>query len=373
MKILQICNFSSGISGVWTRVLEDSLEFVKRGHDVFIFSSDKEENGQEAMATEVYPYDGIRIRRFPIKRKVGYAIWFDFVEEALKLKPDVIICHGLRKPYLGPAIKIAKKLGIKCFLITHAPFVDKELRAPGLNFAIWFYDKVKGRKMMNSFDKVLAVCKWEKEDLLRLGCEEERIVYVPNSLSEEFFNQKPGSAEKKILFMGRMHPVKEIETLMIAFLNSNLRDAYKLEIVSSLNGKYYKKLEGIKKDFEKHNQNIFFTNELSLIKDKIDKIDSAEIFVLPSKKESLPFGIIEAMSRGKIVIATKTKGALELIKDGENGFLFDIGNIGELRVLLNNILEMSEERKNQVRQEAMITSQEFRISNIMNKWEGLLK
>lgn len=370
MKILQICNFSAGISGVTTRVFEDSKEFIKEGHKVFVFSSDQQENGEKAISNQEIKEE-IDITRFPVKFKTGYALWFDFTKEALDLKPDVIICHGLRKPYLQQAIKISKKLGIKCFLVTHAPFVDEELRSTRLNFAIWFYDKFKGRKIMNSFDKVIAICKWEKEELLRLGCDGERIVYIPNSLSEEFFikedyKEKWFSTEKKILFMGRMHPVKEIETLIEAFKESNMKD-YSLEIVSSLTGEYYELLLKLKND------RIVFTDAISTTKEKISKLDSAEIFVLPSKKESLPFGIIEAMARGKIVIATKTKGALELIKSKRNGFLFDVGDKEGLKVLLNNLLEISDESKNKMKERAMKTSKEFKVSNTTAKWEDLLK
>src|SRR3990167_11404045 len=97
MKILQLCNFSSGISGVWTRVLEDSSEFIKRVHEVHVFSSDRTEDGVKVEGLQENSL-GIRIKRFPVKFKVGYALWFDFdyfKKEIIALGPDVIICHGL--------------------------------------------------------------------------------------------------------------------------------------------------------------------------------------------------------------------------------------------------------------------------------------
>jgi hypothetical protein len=100
MKILQICNFSSGISGVFTRVLEDSKQFIKRGHEVYVLSSNETENEKIVEKFEE-TREGVKIKRFTIKKRQGYALWFDFKKEALELKPDVIICHGLRKPYLG--------------------------------------------------------------------------------------------------------------------------------------------------------------------------------------------------------------------------------------------------------------------------------
>lgn len=365
IKVLEICNFSSGISGVWTRVLEDSREFIKKGYKVFVFSSNQQENNETELPSQEVK-EGIDITRFPVKRKIGYALWFDFEEEAIKLNPDIIICHGLRKPYLNQAIKISKKINAKIFLITHAPFIDKELRSTKLNFMIKFYDKFYGKKIMNSFDKILAICKWEIKVLIGLSCDVERIIYLPNSLSDEFFNQKKVEEKKKILFLGRMHPVKELEILIEAFKKSDLK-GYELEIVSSKEGSYYKELNKLKQD------NIIFTEPIDNLKQKIEKIDSAEIFVLPSRKESLPFGIIEAMSRGKIIIATKTEGGKELIDNDKNGFLFDIGDSIQLQSILNKIKKMSEKEKNKIRDEATKTSKQFKVSNIMDKWERLFK
>lgn len=369
MRILQICNFSSGISGVWTRVLEDGREFIKKGHEVRVYSSDVDETGVKVNAEE--ELEGIKIKRFPIKRKIGYAVWFDFEDEALKFLPDIIICHGIRKPYLGPAVKVARMIKAKCFLITHAPFIEKELRSFKLNSLISLYDKFYGKKIMNSFDKVIAICKWERKNLLKLGCDEERIVYIPNSLSEDFFlerNNINNIKERKILFMGRMHPVKKIEDLINAFKKSKLDEAmYHLEIVSSNEGDYYESLLKLK------SEGISFTKPIYDIKEKIKKIDSSEIFALVSKKESLPFGIIEAMARGKIVVATKTLGGVEIIENGKNGFLVEISDEKDLIETFNLISKLVPHQTEKISMAAKQKAEEFRISNVMKKWEELFK
>ncbi len=364
MKILEICNFSSGVSGVWTRALEDARGFIEKGHEVYIFSSNEKETG-EVVSLDQELKEEIHIIRFPVKRKNGYALWFDFEKEALELKPDVIICHGLRKPYLNVAIKVAKKINAKCFCITHAPFIEKDLRSKKLNLFVWIYDKFVGKRIMNSFDKIIAICKWEKEELVKLGCDEERIVYLPNSLPSEFFADSSINEQKKILFLGRMHPVKELEILIEAFKKLELD--YELEIVSSKGGDYYESLQKLKSD------KIKFTSPIYDLDKKIQKIDEAEIFVLPSMKESLPFGIIEAMARGKIVVTTKTKGGIELVDHLINGFLFNIGNSIELELILSSILKLKEEHKLKIKNAARKKAEEFKLSKNMEGWEELFK
>ncbi len=366
MKILQLCNFSSGVSGVWTRVFEDSKEFIKKGHEVHVFSSNEHEDRKMVEESEEI-LEEIKIRRFPIKRKKGYALWFDFKKEALELKPDVIICHGLRKPYLGPAIKVAKRVGAKIFLITHAPFMEKKMRSHKLNFIISLYDKFLGKKIMDSFDKIITICKWEKENLLKLGCDKMKIEYISNSISDEFFIQKKAEEENKVLYLGRMHQVKGIQVLIEAFKKSNLNKKYTLELVGPRPGGYYEKIKYLAKE------NITFLKTISDLTKKIEKIDQAKIFVLPSKKEGLPFGLVEAMARGKIVIASRTKGAEELIDDCKNGFLFEIGNSTELQLILNAVEKMSEEGKNKIRGEAIKIAEKFKSSDAAKKWEELFR
>ncbi len=64
----------------------------------------------------------------------------------------------------------------------------------------------------------------------------------------------------------------------------------------------------------------------------------ADIFVLPSDDEGLPCSIIEAMACGLPIIASDVGGVSELVKSGENGFLFTAGQVDGLVSSLNNLL-----------------------------------
>jgi glycosyltransferase involved in cell wall biosynthesis len=78
---------------------------------------------------------------------------------------------------------------------------------------------------------------------------------------------------------------------------------------------------------------------------------SADVFVLPSLSEGFGIAALEAMAMGLPIIATKVGGLLEIIKDGENGFLVEPRNpveIAEKCVLLltNDDLRASISRNN---------------------------
>ena len=55
-----------------------------------------------------------------------------------------------------------------------------------------------------------------------------------------------------------------------------------------------------------------------------DILNAIDIYCLPSLWEGLPIGILEAMSMGKVVIATPIDGTSEIISNHENGILIPI-------------------------------------------------
>jgi glycosyltransferase involved in cell wall biosynthesis len=61
-----------------------------------------------------------------------------------------------------------------------------------------------------------------------------------------------------------------------------------------------------------------------------DELLSARAMVLPSFAEGLPVVVMEAMALRRPVLTTAIAGIPELVRDGENGWLFTAGSIEEL-------------------------------------------
>ena len=79
---------------------------------------------------------------------------------------------------------------------------------------------------------------------------------------------------------------------------------------------------------------------------KIKVFTSADIFVLPSYFEGLPITILEAMASGLPVIATSVGSIPEVVEEGRNGFLIQVG---DCHALAEKILLLA--RDNKLRQE----------------------
>ena len=68
-----------------------------------------------------------------------------------------------------------------------------------------------------------------------------------------------------------------------------------------------------------------------------DYVRAADLYVAPSKKEGLPFNVIEALGAAKPIIASDIKGHRDLIEDGVTGFLYNVNSPDELLIKIKAI------------------------------------
>lgn len=372
MKILELCHFSSGGCGVWARAREESIRFVKDGYKVMVFSSNFVK-GENKIAPEFDEIKGVKIRRFPAKKLGGESfLHWNFEKFALEYSPDIIIAHNYRQLNTTKALKVAEKLrkqGKKCkiFLVTHSPFVEGNITRSFLAKSIVnFYDKFVGPRTLNKFDKILAISHWEMPYLLKLGAKKEKIVYIPNGIPEEFFTQKKEKETNKILFLGRLSPKKKLDTLVsaIPFIKDK---KIKIELVGPKEPEYFAQIKNLVNKLNVSDR-VIFSEPVYNVKEKIKKIDSARIFVLPSRVEGMPQSLIEAMARGKIVIGSNSIAIRDLIADKKTGYLFEFNNPKDLADKINSAL--SKNNKN-IQKNALSFVRKFNWSKVIKQIEEL--
>ncbi|OFY30898.1 MAG: hypothetical protein A2275_07415 [Bacteroidetes bacterium RIFOXYA12_FULL_35_11] len=135
----------------------------------------------------------------------------------------------------------------------------------------------------------------------------------------------------KILFVGRLE---------------KLKGYYDFEkIIGSINKKYnnvHFLICGAKgADVNYHilnKKNVFYQGEIFGEK-KYQIFAEADILVLPSYSEVFPVVLLEAMAQGLPVVSTNVGAIPEIIKDGENGFLCEPGDVN---ALLKNVVSLIE-------------------------------
>ncbi|HLC31395.1 MAG TPA: glycosyltransferase family 4 protein [Candidatus Nanoarchaeia archaeon] len=368
MRILELTNYTAGGCGVGARVLAEAELLAERGHEVVIFSSNQVKGTREFCPLEDRR-GKVLIRRFLARRLGGesYLSW-DFYKEALAFKPEVIIAHAYRHSHTIKALKIAKKLSCKVFLVTHAPFLEND-KARGVlsRWAVRWYDGWVGpSRKLNEFTKVIAITKWELPFLEKLGVRKDKIAYIPNGIPSLFFTQKKVKERKKILFLGRLAPIKKIETLLEAV--ALMKEKIEVDLVGPEEPEYGARLRE-KAEALGIQERVRFFGPLYDMKQKITMIDSSRVFVLPSQREAMPQALIEAMARGKLVVASSNPGSRDIIIPEKNGFLFEVGNVEELAGILQALFEKEYAR---VRKEAVQSVRQFSWDLVINKLERVI-
>lgn len=73
-------------------------------------------------------------------------------------------------------------------------------------------------------------------------------------------------------------------------------------------------------------------------------IESADVVVQCSRHEAFGRVVVEGMLAGKPVVGARSAGTAELIRDGYNGRLYEVGDVGRLAEILREWMDRPEER-----------------------------
>lgn len=100
-------------------------------------------------------------------------------------------------------------------------------------------------------------------------------------------------------------------------------------------------------------------------------LHSSDIFILPSKWEGLPIGLIEAMGTGLPIIASNVGGIPDMIENGESGILIDPVD-GNLEEAITSLIENDRYRES-IGRNAYLASDRFSASKMAKSYLLLYK
>jgi glycosyltransferase involved in cell wall biosynthesis len=142
--------------------------------------------------------------------------------------------------------------------------------------------------------------------------------------------------EESILYVGRLEPVKNVQTLLYAFVNVR-KKGFNARLVLVGNGSEINRLRRIAVG-AKVIEFVDFVGALS--HDRVPVyMNAADVLVLPSRSEASPNVILEALAAGTPVIATRVGGIPDIVTNGKQGFLYSPGDTEQLTNLLSRLLK----------------------------------
>lgn len=177
-----------------------------------------------------------------------------------------------------------------------------------------------------------------------------KLIVLPNPVNfADIPDVRPKNIKKEIVTVGRLIEQKNQRLLIMAF--SEIAEEFP---------EYTLKIYGegpLEKDLRTLISNLDLEKRVFLMGTKkrvMYEVNNASVFVLPSNFEGFPNVLIEAMATGLPVISSdfKTGVARKLIKNDQNGYLFEVGNeddlIKKLKLMLNReneFIQMGEKNR----------------------------
>ncbi len=254
-----------------------------------------------------------------------------------------VVMMGYNDPGRIRIIRWCRSQGIPCYL-----FGDSNIRGdPATGFKA-IIKKIIVSKIVRSCAGMFSCGSLGKAYFLKYGARPDRIFYFPYEPDYQLIEQLPAEKideacrrfslqrdRRRIVFSGRLVPVKRVDLLVDAFLSiASQRPEWDLVIIGD--GPLRQMLQQkIPADLQSRILWTGFIDDQSTVS---GIYRASDVLVLPSDYEPWALVINEAAAAGMAIIASAVVGAAaELVRDGINGRIFAAGKLSELITCLLDV------------------------------------
>jgi len=318
MRIVYVTPFYYPVVGGVEEVARRIAEYmVSKGHDVYVLTYNRLRMGGKLSLPRNDIINDVKVIRVEPNFIWSSGTYSSEVPNVLEeLKPDLVHVHAWRHPHVFQVVKIKRKLKFKTVIHMHAPFH----KSNQLGLITWLYHKAidqMKRGILKEYDAVVALTPHEKNLLVeRLGVKSERLIVIPNGISDEIFsvniNPEVGVIDENpiILYIGRISKSKNLD-LLIKAMKVLTKKMAKL-ILAGPDENFVIKL---KRYSRKSNIDFDYMGQVSEI-EKHRLYSRCAVFAHPAIYE--PFGItlLEAQAFGKPCVITGDGGQLYAAPSG---------------------------------------------------------
>lgn len=363
--------------GVENHTLMLAKQMVAEGHEVIVFTSDGKTTD---LATEEI-YEGIKIVRFKKINNQYYLGFYPGLFKALLFtKLDVLHVHGFGFIWHDFCLLFKRMFSKTKFINTpHGPFMAKVEYSLGQKILRIVY--TFGQRLFLNFlyDVVIQVNPTQSEWITKYRINKSKIFYLPNAIEPKIFEildtskfeaEQNLSRKTVISFVGRLEKYKGVQDLIKATAEIIKAKSNLMVFIMGNTGNHLVALQKLIADKKLSRQVKIVIAPPDSYRDQVLQI--SDIFVMPSQWEAFGISILEAMAKYNAIVSTRTEGGNFLIKEEENGFLYDYGDYPELAKLILKLLADKKTLK-QIQNNNFTKAQNFTIDEIAIKYNSLLK
>jgi len=326
MRILQVSlNYypEMQFGGQPQKIRALSLGLVERGHQVEVATL----HSERPQARGAVDMEGVRVHYLPWAGREPWRVPHRLRDlRRLVARADIVHLYGLYNLLCPAAALLSLQLRRPYFLEPlgmYAPRARK-MRAKVL------YHRLFTSWMANGAARVVATSPLEARELEGLGAPGQLVMrrdgvdlsdfqtLAADNVSGDAFRSRHGigAHERVVLYVGRISPIKNLDSLILAFGQAKVPHARLVLVGPTLEAGYEALLRRL---IEAHGllSCVLLTGPL-YDEHKRQALDAADLFVLPSLSESFGIAAAEAVAAGVPVLLTEGCGIAPLI-DGRAG------------------------------------------------------
>lgn len=361
MRILHILDHSIPLHSGYTFRTRNILNQQRElGWETFHITSPKQ-GAVESLKEEV---DGLTFYRTPAisgglsalpilnQFSIVSALQKRLIEVVKEVKPDVLHAHSPSLNGLA-ALKVAQQFNLPLVYEVRAFWEDAAVDHGtssewGLRYRL---TRASETYLLKRASAVTTICEGLRNEMIERGIDAEKITVIPNAVDIDKFSEgtEPDADLKtqlgfdgcKVLgFLGSFYAYEGLP-LLISALPSMLKHDETIRVLLVGGGPQDENLKQQVKELGLEDK-VIFTGRVphEQVQGYYDLVDVLVYPRMPMRLTDLvtPLKPLEAMAQGKIVVASDVGGHKELIRDRENGYLFESGNEESLASTVLDVL-----------------------------------
>jgi L-malate glycosyltransferase len=364
MKIGIVCYPTFGGSGVVATELGKAL--AKEGHQVH-FITYSQPSRLDFLNENLY-YHEVEFRSYPLFEYPPY-------ELALASKMvSVVRNEGLDLLHVHYAIPHASAAYMaKQILKTHGIYIPVVTTLHGTDITLVGKDASYEPVVtfsINQSDGVTSVSEDLKRETYHSFKITREIEVIPNFIDLEKFKKQKKDHFKKaicphgeslIVHTSNFRRVKRIGDVMTIFNNIHKEIPSKLLMIGD--GPERSPAETMAREFG-INDAVRFLGKQEAVE---EVLSVADLFLMPSEKESFGLAALEAMACEVPVISSNTGGIPELMVQGVTGFMSNVGDVEDMT--RKSLFVLDKDNLPKFKENALARAKEFDITNILPLYE----
>ena len=218
---------------------------------------------------------------------------------------------------------------------------------------------------------IVALSQYWSDEIATILKHSDNIEIIPNPIDLTLHNERPPRSGDKLrlLFMGGLTREKGFFDLISAASKAK-KKGLDIEVRCGGTGD----IDAIQAliDAEQLNDSIILLGWINGTQ-KIQELENADVFVLPSYFEGQPMSILEAMQADVLVISTTVGGIPDSIKNGHNGLLIKAGDVAALAAHIEHIYRNPEFGSSMVVEAKKLVESIHAPKAVLNKLKNLYK